>query len=263
MGPRPGVTPEDVGAELEAGERLERRLDEVVGRYGGEQQLVAEAERLRKNSRSQAEAGRELCEKLPEDLRRRVATLMGLEARMLDSLDGEVDFWGAVWMGSQLAEGVLGNLLGAPARQVAGALLEALAGSGPQQQVLETWLAGQPLTLAALQVILKAFREAQALHRPEPAEVLSRFFEPEQAGLLSSGGPESCVEKIRSIKVLAEAPSRPLSRVDYLELLKWLVGARSLSLWDRQGPRPSPPRADVAILHHYLRLRRLTAPGAS
>jgi hypothetical protein len=261
MGPRPGVTPEDVAAELEADERLRHRLQEVVGRYGGEQHLAAEAERLRKNFRSEADAGWTLCEKLPEDLRRRVATLMGLEAPMMDSLDGEVDFWGAVWMGSQLAEGVLGSLLGAPARQAADSLLEALSASGPPRQVLETWLAGQPLTLAALQVILRAFREAQALRRTVPSEVLARFFGPEQAGLLSSGGPESCLEKIRSIKVLAEAPSRPLSRVDYLELLKWLVGARSLSLWDRQGPRPSPPRADAAILHHYLRLRRLTATG--
>jgi hypothetical protein len=138
-----------------------------------------------------------------------------------------------------------------------------LAGSVPERQVLEAWLAGQPLTLAALRVILRAFREAQAMHRPEPAEALTRSFGPDQAGLLSSGGPESCLEKIRGIKVLAEAPSRPLSRVDYVELLKWLVGARSLSLWDRQGPRPHPPRADVAILHHSLRLKRLTAPGAS
>jgi hypothetical protein len=263
MGPRPGVTPEDVAAELEAGERLKHRLREVVERYGGEQHLTAEAERLRKNSRSEADSGRALCEKLPEDLRRRVATLMGLEAPMLDSLDGALDFWGAVWMGSQLAEGVLGNLLGAPAREVSGPLLEVLAGPGPSRQVLEAWLAGQPLTLVALQVILRAFREAQALHRPEPAEALVRFFGPDQAGLLSSGGPEACLEKIRSIKLLAEVPSRPLSRVDYVELLKWLVGARSLSLWDRQGPRPSPPRAEVAILHHYLRLKRLTAPRTS
>lgn len=263
MGPTPGVTPEDVAAELAAGERLQRRLEEVVGKYGGAPHLIAEAERLRKNSRSQAEAGRELCDKLPEDLRRRVSTLMGLEAPMLDSLDGEVDFWGAVWMGSQLAEGVLGNLLGAPARQAAGSLLRALEGLDPQRQILETWLAGQPLTLTALQVILRAFREAQSQRQPEPAEVLSRFFGPEQTGLLSSGGPETCVEKIRSIKLLAEAQSRPLSRMDYLELLKWLVGARSLVLWDRQGPRPSPPRSDVAILHHYLRLKRLTKPGAS
>jgi hypothetical protein len=263
MGPRPGVTLEDVAAELEAGERLKHRLHEVVKRYGGEQHLAAEAERLRKNSRSEAEAGRALCEKLPEDLRRRVATLMGLEAPMLDSLDGALDFWGAVWMGSQLAEGVLGNLLGAPAHEVAGSLLEVLAGAGPQRQVLEAWLGGQPLTLAALQVMLRAFREAQVLRRTEPAEALTRFFGPDQAGLLSSGGPESCLEKIRSIKVLAETQSRPMTRVDYVELLKWLVGARSLALWDRQGPRPSPPRADVAILHHYLRLRRLKAPGAS
>jgi hypothetical protein len=263
MGPRPGVTPEDVAAELKAGERLKHRLHEVVERYGGEQHLAAEAERLRKNSRSEAEAGRELCEKLPEDLRRRVATLMGLEAPMLDSLDGAVDFWGAVWMGSQLAEGVLGSLLGAPARAVAGPLLEVLAGSAPQRQVLEAWLAGQPLTLAALQVILRAFREAQALHRPEPAEALARLYGPDPVALIAGGGPESCLERIRGLKALAETQSRLMTRVDYLELLKWLVGARSLSLWDRQGPRPSPPRADVAILHHHLRLRRVTAPGAS
>jgi hypothetical protein len=259
MGPRAGVTLEDVAAELKARERLDHQLREVVGHYGGEQHLIATAERLRKNSRSEAEAGRTLCEKLPEDLRRRVATLMGLEGPMLDSLDGQLDFWGVVWMGSQLAEAVLGHLLGAPAREAAGPLLETLGGAGPQRQVLEAWLSGQPLTLAALQVILQAFREAQAQHRAEPVAALSRFFGPEEAGLFCGAGPESCLEKIRGLKVLAEAQSRPLSRLDYVELLKWLVGARSLSLWDRQGPRPSPPRADVAILHHSLRLSRLTA----
>ncbi len=263
MLPSPGITPEDVAAELAARERLSHRLREVLGRYGGEQHLIAEAERLRGVSRTEGEAGRTLCERLPKELQRRVSTLMGLEGPLLDTLDGESDFWGAVWMGSQLAEGVLGKLLEPPARQAAGPLMEALADSEPMRQVLEAWLGGQPLTLAALQVILQAFRKARALNREEPERALSRFFEPDHVRLIASGGPEACLEKLRELKRLAEASSRPVTRVDYVDLVKWLVGARSLSLWDRQGPRPYPPRADVAILHHHLRLKRLTAPEAS
>lgn len=258
----PGVTPEAVAAELAADERLAPRVHELLRKYGGEQRLMDEAERLRGTCRSGDEAGSALCEKLPDGLRRRVSTLMGLERPMLDTLDGESDFWGAIWMGSQLAEGVLGNLLEPPARRVAGVLLEVLSDARPMRDVLEAWLLGQPLTLASLQVLLRAFRNALALHRPEPAEALARFFGAEHATLIASGGPESCLEKIRGLKGLAEAPARPLTQVDYLELMKWLVGARRLSLWDRQGPKPNPPGAGIAILHHHLRLRRLTAPAA-
>ncbi len=42
-----------------------------------------------------------------------------------------------------------------------------------------------------------------------------------------------------------------------------LVGTLRLSTWDEKGPIPDPPRFDLAILHHHLRLKRLTAPGAS
>src|SRR5262249_35210741 len=151
--------------EIEAAGRLEGRCREALERYGGEQRLVAEAERLRGSTRSDVEAGRTLCEKLPEALRRRVATLFGLEAPMLDSLDGEGEFWGAVWMGCQLAEGVLGAILGAPAREVSGVLLDAVDGAA--RQILEAWLGGQPVTLAGLQVIQRAFREAHARRRAE------------------------------------------------------------------------------------------------
>jgi hypothetical protein len=166
---------------------------------------------------------------------------------MLDSLDGEVDFWGAVWMGCQLAEGIVGAVLGTPAREVSGALLDALDGSA--RPILEAWLAGQPATLAGLQVVQQAFRAAHARGRPEIEAALG----PEGAAFLASGGPESSLEQIRGLKVRAEAP--PVSRVEYVDLLRWLVGARTLALWDRQGPKPSPPRMDVALLHHYLKLK--------
>jgi hypothetical protein len=271
------VTPEVVAAELAAREALAPRIHEWVERFGGETVLAfvghdvhTTPTRGRPRPRWSRPLSKELgpggvlCETLPVDLQRRIWTLMGLEAPLLDSLDDEHDFWGAVWMGSQLAEGVLAALLREPALEVAGLLIEALDGLSPMRQVLEGWLAGQPLTLATLQVILRAFRKAEELHQTRPGEVLAWHFGPNHAGLLGSGGPESCLEQIRGLKALAEAQSRPLTRVDYLELTKRLVGARSMSLWNRKGPQPTPPRADAAILHHHLYPRwRLMAPEAS
>jgi len=259
MGVGSTVTPEDVTAELEAAARLEQRRQQVLERYGGEQSLAELGGPARGPTRSGADAGWTLCEQLPGALRRRVWTLIGLEGPMLNSLDGQVDFWGAVWMGCQVAEGVLGELLSAPAREVSDALLDATAGSGPPRQVLEDWLAGQPPTLAALQVVQRAFREAHANRRAEIEAVMG----PEGAAFLAGGGPEASLEQIRGLRTRAESPSREMSRVEYVDLLKWMVGARTLELWDRQGPRPNPPRADVALMHHHLRLRRLRAPGAA
>lgn len=267
----PSITPEDVAAELAANASLSRRFPEWAAQY---QRLeYRHFDNMTFNGvedvgqipeRAPHEAGETLCEPLPQNLRMKVSTLIRVEYTLLDSLDGEIDFWGAAWMGCNLAKTLLIFLLKKPFQRIAGALSQALAGSAePLRQVMSASLASQPLTFSALKVVLEAFRSAQQQNLPEVGPVLAEFFKPDYTELIISGGAESCLEKLRRFKFLTEAEPPPMTRVDYLEVIKLLVGARSLSGWKRDGPKPNPPRFDVAILHHHLQLARLTVPEAS
>src|SRR4051812_8931212 len=108
-----GITLKDVAAELEANDRAAARFEALARQYGGEQGLMVLSGVPLGSVRSIGDGGWALCAQLPESLRRRVTTLIGLEVAMLGGVD-ELDFWGAVWMGCEVTEGVLDAVLRAP-----------------------------------------------------------------------------------------------------------------------------------------------------
>src|SRR5206468_9737057 len=121
-------------------------------------------------------------------------------------------------------------------------------------------------TLGTLEILLFALRRGLVQQRPEIVDFLGRQFLPAYPALLQSNGLGRAVAKVRNDfrNPAAHGLREAFRLADYRRLCALSVGAVSVGAWLREGPEPTPPAAEEAVLHHHLaHLQGATADSAT
>lgn len=193
--------------------------------------------------------GNPLYERLDPGARPRMDATLFMERSYLTRGD-DPEFGPLVFAGCQLLERALGSMLVPPSLDHRNTLLA--VADGDCNEVLGLWYQGTlPMTLGTLQVLTRVWCSLAITDAQKARDLLSGVFEPEYVALLTTCGPERCLERIRTVfrnPVAHETKSCDL--VAYQTFVELLLGTATFDAWLREFPEAV--LADLGCLHHHL-----------
>jgi CHAT domain-containing protein len=201
--------------------------------------------------------GRALVARCRPETQSRYATLLHVEG----VYDPQSDHGFLIGPACHLLEMELNHLVTEPARAVA----DDLVGSGlPSRtaEVLESWRSrAVPRTLGTHVIVFEALRLALEKGRTAVRDWLLARFSDTYLALLRGRGPARCLDLIRTrFSNPAMHGVGTFDAAAYQEFVRLVVGHRSFTAWDAEGPDPDPPAADAGFLHHLLAQLRWVPP---
>jgi hypothetical protein len=207
--------------------------------------------------------GESLLMRRPPATRARYRTVGWLETQFV-AAPADADFACLTASACQVIESELGDLLLAPAREVAGTLAEALRDGGKpkQAELLQPWADGRfPPTIGTASVVLMGLR--YAADRPACVRFLEANFRPGFAALARSKELGAALDTIRTeFRNPACHGLRAFGPAEYQQFARLAVAREQLAEWVRAGPRLSGAAGALGLLHHLLAgSLRLSDPG--
>jgi hypothetical protein len=205
---------------------------------------------------AEAVAGRHLISRRPTDLQHRYDTFLAGEERFPEG--PEVDYALLINYACALLEAEVDVLLVRPAREIAGPLLAAAGRASPDlARFLEPWAGGRSApSLGTASLVLSALRCGRGDTAIEA--FLESHFEPEFTEQVCSNRFVPHLDFTREhFRNPACHASRTFGAHEYDRFARRLVGHLRVGYWEAEGPLPSEPPDEDALLHRLLTGSRL------